>query len=145
MSIVVKQTQCPKCAKLGNDTSKDNLAIYSDGHEYCFSCGYYTSPNKIKVFKESYKEITKYTVYLPEDSTTDYPHKALAWIEQYELTKNDLVAHNCVWSERKQRLIFPIYDSSGLLAYQGRYFGEDKAAPKWLGYGDLKKYLPYHW
>ena len=38
---VEKRSQCPQCAEQGRDTSQDNLATYSDGHSYCFSCGFY--------------------------------------------------------------------------------------------------------
>ncbi len=38
---VEKRSQCPRCAEEGRDTSQDNLATYTDGHSYCFSCGYY--------------------------------------------------------------------------------------------------------
>ncbi len=42
-SSVIGRERCPKCAALGNDLSGNNLAIYSDGHAYCFAneCGYY--------------------------------------------------------------------------------------------------------
>ncbi len=37
-SKLIRKEQCPDCAKMGKDTSKDNLAIFSDGHYHCFSC-----------------------------------------------------------------------------------------------------------
>jgi hypothetical protein len=40
MANFVKKEQCPRCAERGGDSSKDNLAIYSDGSCYCFSCSY---------------------------------------------------------------------------------------------------------
>ena len=36
---LVRKEQCPSCAKNGKDTSKDNLAVYSDGQTHCFACG----------------------------------------------------------------------------------------------------------
>jgi twinkle protein len=39
--FVTDRERCPKCASLGNDRSGDNLAVYNDGHKYCFACGYY--------------------------------------------------------------------------------------------------------
>ena len=32
-SKYVRKTSCPECG------SKDNMAIYDDGHGYCFGCG----------------------------------------------------------------------------------------------------------
>ena len=41
MSKVMKKEQCPACAERGQDTGQDNLAVYDDGHKYCFACKYY--------------------------------------------------------------------------------------------------------
>ena len=40
-SAAVNKERCPACASVGRDNSQDNLAVYDDGHKYCFSCGYY--------------------------------------------------------------------------------------------------------
>jgi twinkle protein len=40
MGKVVKKSQCPNCASIGGDTSKDNLAVYADGSTYCFACAH---------------------------------------------------------------------------------------------------------
>ena len=45
MSKVIERERCPSCATAGRDTSRDNLAVYDDGHKYCFSCEYYESGN----------------------------------------------------------------------------------------------------
>jgi len=45
MSNVISREQCPACASHGRDNSHDNLAIYDDGHKYCFSCKYYKGGN----------------------------------------------------------------------------------------------------
>ena len=39
--MAVKHEQCPRCATVGRDRSQDNLAIYEDGHAYCFACQYH--------------------------------------------------------------------------------------------------------
>lgn len=38
---VVRREQCPDCRFKKRDISKDNLAVYDDGHKYCYACGYY--------------------------------------------------------------------------------------------------------
>ena len=38
-NTLVRKEQCPSCAKLGKDNSKDNLAVYSDGQTHCYACG----------------------------------------------------------------------------------------------------------
>lgn len=137
---LVEQIQCPECAKLGKDNSKDNLAVYQDGHKHCYSCGYHVGLDGIKQFKSQIEnENHSQQVSLPFDVDFSYPKRALAWIGQYELTMTDLLNNNALWSEKYKRLIFPIYDSNqGVIAYQGRYFGEDPKEPKWFGKGDLK-------
>ena len=40
MSNVINREQCPVCASRGQDSSRDNLAIYDDGHKYCYSCSH---------------------------------------------------------------------------------------------------------
>ena len=58
-SAVTHRERCPKCASLGNDTSGDNLAVYDDGHAYCYSCGYYKRGDKtnmeVKLEKKEFK------------------------------------------------------------------------------------------
>lgn len=143
-SYVIKKEQCPECAKLGKDNSSDNLAVYSDGHKFCFSCKYGEYPDKIQGFKNKleYGAIDLSLPYLPIDCDILYPKRALDWIEQYELTKEDLYKYNVLWSESLQRLIFPVFSDGHLLAWQGRSFYLDeesqKKYPKWYGRGNLK-------
>jgi twinkle protein len=40
-SVVVGREACPKCRANGRDNSGDNLARYSNGGAYCFSCEYF--------------------------------------------------------------------------------------------------------
>ena len=44
-STCVSHEPCPECG------SRDNLARYSDGHGYCFGCGYY---EKAESMEEAY-------------------------------------------------------------------------------------------
>lgn len=139
-SFLIKQERCPKCADNGKDTSKDNLGVYSDGHKYCFACGYTELPDGITRFKNKSLDIKQeqHKVFLPSDVSIDYPKIALEWVEQYELDKNTLLKHNVMWSNNKKRLYFPVYGEEELLAYQGRYFGTDPNKKKWWGKGDFK-------
>lgn len=147
-SYVIRKERCPECAKLGKDQSGDNLAVYSDGHTWCYSCGYSTNGgvlSRLRRRSSSSRVLDKQEsgLYLPEDCDVNYPHIALDWISQYELTKHDLLNHSVLYSVSTSRLIFPVYGEMGLLAYQGRYFGPPapeghKPYPKWFGKGNLK-------
>lgn len=139
-SFLLRTEQCPICAREGKDRSRNNLAVYSDGHTFCYGGhGLLENGSVIKSFvnKELSCQITQHQVTLPTDCDTSYPDRAIRWIAKYELDRNDLLSHNVLWSESNQRLIFPIYDSEyGVIAWQGRWFGEgDKV--KWFGRGNL--------
>ncbi len=147
-SHVIRHERCPMCAKLGRDNTHDNLAVYSDGHSWCYSCHYSTYPSGVERFKHG--SITssvpeKEPLTLPVDCDINYPPRALKWVEQYELTRVDLLNNNVMWSESMQRLIFPVYADGWLLAWQGRYFGTQSSAvakiAKWYGKGNLKDTL----
>lgn len=61
MSRVVDKTQCPACAEHGRDNGCDNLAVYDDGHKYCFACQHYENGGEIsmpKTNKPSLKFLT---------------------------------------------------------------------------------------
>jgi hypothetical protein len=140
-STLVRQEQCPFCAREGRDRSHNNLAVYSDGHSYCFGGhGLISGGDKITQYKGGVDfPVVHHEVVLPEDCSADYPQRCIDWVGQYELTVNDLLSHNVLWSEQWQRLIFPIFGSEGrLLAWQGRYFGEEQGRGKWFTTGDVK-------
>lgn len=146
-SYVVSKGRCPECSKIGKDVTGDNLAIYSDGHHFCYSCKYHFYPNSITSFKRKQrdtsmdKELDK-ILTLPIDCDITYPERATAWCAKFGITKTDLLNNNVMWSESMQRLIFPIYGDGWLIAWQGRYFGTQGSAltkvPKWYGKGNLK-------
>ncbi|UOF80618.1 DNA directed DNA polymerase [Caudoviricetes sp.] len=145
-SYPIGKEQCPRCRERGKDNSGDNLAVYSDGHKFCYSCKYTVFPNGIEKLKQKNSEeilqdIEK-VLTLPIDCDIVYPQKVLDWIGKYELTKTDLWNNNVLWSDSMQRLIFPVYANGILLAWQGRSFHTQNQAvakiPKWYGEGNLK-------
>jgi len=148
-SFLVTQTQCPRCKSLGNDRSGDNLAVYSDGHEWCYRCGFFKGSNGVErlLLENANKALKSSNVYLPMDSSLDYPTEAIKWIEGYELNSNHLLLNNVLWSEEEGRLIFPHYDEEGvLLAWQGRKMREGiyNRKGKWYGKGNLKDLIDLH-
>lgn len=52
-SKLIRKTQCPQCL----DRGRDNLAIYDDGHAYCYSCSTYIH---MYPFKEDIKGLKEY-------------------------------------------------------------------------------------
>lgn len=41
-SHVISKQRCPLCADIGKDTSGNGMAVYNDGHTYCFKCDTHT-------------------------------------------------------------------------------------------------------
>jgi len=39
-SKVISREPCPQCRGKGEDNKGDNLALYDDGHAYCYKCGF---------------------------------------------------------------------------------------------------------
>lgn len=134
----INHSQCPKCAQLGKDRGSNNLGNYSDGSCYCFSCGYFSSKTRYRpprIEFGSRKNIPK----LPQDTTNILPIHSKEYLDRYKFTQQEIKKHFICWSPYWERLIFPIFDDTGLIAWQGRSFNPDK--PKWYSQGDLKSIL----
>lgn len=140
MNSMVTKTQCPECAKRGKDNHHDNLAVYPNGAVYCFSCGYYQ--NKSIRYKPTLPINTLYKeIALPWDITNDLQERVLQYLNSFYLTKQEIKENNILWSDSIQRICFPVFNGDKLLAWQGRYLGEDKTKPKWFSQGNLKEIL----
>lgn len=137
-SKCINQIRCPRCAKDGHDTQGNNLAVYSDGSQYCFACGYvhHDISNYIQNTRNVSIKDTIKTVKLPEDISIDYPQDTIKWINQYDLIQEDLINHNVLWSDSISRLIFPVFSEQGCIFYTARYFGKDTGQCKWLARGN---------
>ena len=137
-SYILRHEQCPKCKEQGKDNGKDNLGVYSDGHKYCYSCGFYVPGSAITRFKtkDEPKPPSKMVV-LPQDVTTDIRQDALEWLLSYGFDENTVTRHTIMWSPFREMLIFPYIIEGNLEGWQGRLFGEDKAKRKWFTQGDV--------
>jgi hypothetical protein len=128
---VVNHEQCPKCRERGRDSRGDNLGIYSDGGAWCFSCGYFRSPNILKIHEDNGSRVKKIKE-LPDDYTKAVPPGPLQWLLSFGISFN-YWSRIIGWSDRDNRLIFRLGDTN---CYIGRYFGDTKGKPKWYHYGD---------
>lgn len=127
-SHLLYKTRCPACAERGKDRSGDNLGVYSDGHTYCFSCGYGTAGNGIERLKNSNRKAPKTRPDFPEDLTDQLDNKAKEWLNKY--FQEDTYPR-CLWSPSENKLYFPLPNGE----FQYRYFGDNPKHPKWVGYG----------
>lgn len=128
-SHLLYKTRCPACAENGKDRSGDNLGVYSDGHSYCFSCGFSSAGSTANKLRTMAHRATKEIPTLPEDISNTLGENAERWLLRYFRTKEDFP--KCLWSEQEQKLYFMLEGG----AFQYRYFGDNKEHPKWVGYG----------
>lgn len=128
MSHFIGHEPCPNCG------SRDNLGVWSDGHKWCFGCGFYIPRSEVERVREleklqhnKNKEGKKNHVILPSDYTHCLPDIALTWLKKYGLTDLEIVNNHIGWSESNGYLIYPCFDRYGnLLCYQGRYFTKNR-------------------
>ena len=142
---LVERKACPSCRKAGHDSKGDNLAVYSDGHEWCYRCGYYKKAQvTIGAVKEklTMKEASDSAIgcmALPDDVSPSLSDIAKSWLMKYELTPEELKSF--WWSETEQQLIYPVFDVEGsLLLWQARNFG-DKRREKYFTTGNVKDHM----
>ncbi len=138
-STIVGRDQCPRCKSRGADNSKDNLAIYQDGHEWCYACQYY-KPAKIEKrigrLLEPIEATNRSTniISLPDDASASMPAEILSRLMAWGLSIEQITRNKFMWSKELDRLIMPVYDGFGqLLMYQARSF--NPVAQKYLTYG----------
>ena len=137
-SKFLHHTACDACG------SSDALGHYSDGGQYCFSCGYTIRPNISGYVREVEVEPEK-IIKVPSDISNEYSEEALQWCNQYGIGVDDLIKHRVKWSKYYNQLIF-IYekvDHKGIGVVQARNF--TPGARKYFNQGDMKEVLPiYH-
>lgn len=117
MSHFIKHERCPKCNKIGNDRSGNNLAVYSDGHKHCFACGYYVRGDIVEAYKqrqEVKKDAISYFVH-----SNHFDSKGLIYLKKYGLTDKEIY-DNYFW------------DNKGYLVFNG---GEYQNARNFTGIG----------
>lgn len=127
-SHLLYKTRCPACAENGRDRSGDNLGVYSDGHSYCYSCGWGSAGSTANKLRTMAHRAAKEIPALPEDITNKLGREAYDWLLQYFEPKD---FPRCLYSSSERKLYF-MYENG---AYQYRYFGDNKDHPKWVGYG----------
>lgn len=138
MSHLLHREPCPNCRILGQDKKGDNLAVYSDGHKICYACNHYEAGSIYNKIKQQSTKIVLAPINLPSDVTTLLPPQAKIWLQNYNFSVNDLVKHRIMWSEHWSRIIFPFFNSTGeLIAWQGRYLGNDPTKSKWYSQGKI--------
>lgn len=131
MATFVSNGPCPKCG------SKDNLATYNDGSKWCWGCHYYAPPDHGKVIESLKKTLTEAPNRassefslggrgpgsVPSDLTSVIGGKAWEWINEYDVTTEELVRNNVRYSPSREQLIFQWFgEYRKLILWQSRNF-----------------------
>ena len=119
VSHFIKHERCPRCNKMGNDRSGNNLAVYSDGHKHCFACGYYVRGDIVERYKQSLNKEVLTTKNNFFNKSYNFDSKGLIYLKKYGLTDKEIY-DNYFW------------DSNGFLVFNG---GEYQNARNFTGVG----------
>lgn len=103
MAIFVSHGPCNKCG------SRDNLATYSDGGQFCFGCGK-TTPSSVSGFvhEAQQEDEEEPTWVLPDDLTQNFPEEILNYAKQYTIGTSDLIKYGYFYSSRT-RLLWRVF------------------------------------
>lgn len=139
MSKVIRKERCPKCAEQGKDRSGNNLAVYDDGHKYCYGCGWidYGHNSTAWMHKKLYKTKTSSDPYEfdLDNVTHNIPPEPRKWLNSYGLSLDEIKTHRIYYDLQKSYLVFPVYDGERLVHITGRYFGSNPKHPKYITKG----------
>ena len=125
---------CPKCG------SRDNLATYPDGHQWCFGgCGLVTRAlddlrsrvEKRNEQRNQYASVANCPA-IPKDCTPQLGSEGLRWIKSYGITDEELKRNTILWSDQRRQLVLPIFgkNGEGIVAWQARNFEPEAAAKR---------------
>ena len=82
----LKHEQCPRCAELGQDRRGNNLARYTNGSAFCFSCHHIERADGFR------PDVSRESRALPTDLISSLPPENRAWLGQY-LSDEEVSTH----------------------------------------------------
>ena len=88
-SACIEHEPCPRCRTLGRDMHGDNLGVYTDGHKYCFSCGYYVPGDPLHKLREDNNNSNDLT--RSYSATVDsFSTEAITYLKSFGLTNKEI-------------------------------------------------------
>lgn len=133
MALFKFKSQCPKCVEKGGDSSRDNLANYSDGGKHCFSCGYHVHgdenyiPDEEEEVLDDIKEMSEESKKRIKEGTT---HKVTWRGIRPETNKFFGVVYECSQETGLPiKQFVPTTFDSGHVGYKTRLFPKDFSHP----------------
>jgi hypothetical protein len=126
----VAHEACPRC------NSRDNVAVYSDGHKYCFGCLWYNPPTLKHQILNSVSEVIPDFVGVDiSDYSRRIPERPLRWLRDYALTDKEIYDNYILWNDAGHSLCYPVIVNKVIVRTNERYFGYDPHHPKYITRG----------
>jgi len=89
-SYFIYSESCPKCRSKGEDRAGDNLAVYSDGHKWCYKCNYFVTGDSLYSLKAAKVEGKDKLVY---PRVVDFSKATLDYLKSFDLTYDEIETH----------------------------------------------------
>lgn len=140
------EPSCPNCGS----SRTPAFARYTDGHGWCFSCGYREPPTRMEpqlskgvvISIESVRSGPSRVRPIPEEAKPYLGVPALLWLKKYGITAKEVSNHSLLWWDERKWLIFPYYSTPDHLAgWQARNFDPKFPDQKWMTYGQIKEHM----
>jgi hypothetical protein len=132
---------CPSCG------SKDNVGVYSDGHKWCFGCGWKDPGTKtISAMKSKVDKLMGGQTnvdkinFTPENYTYEIPLVGRQWLKKYGIMDHEIKEKKLMWNKQTSSLVFPVYSKGELKVTNERYFGNDPMHSKYVTRGPKNQY-----
>lgn len=90
-SYFLHNEQCPRCRSKGADGNKDNLAVYSDGHRWCYKCSYYVPGDRLHGLKQKTREVVENVLEYPDGC--EFSEETLKYLKSFGLTNEEIHEH----------------------------------------------------
>ena len=132
-SKCIAHVPCPACG------SRDNRAVYDDGHEWCFGCGDYTNATHrppIRVNPEEIEEDSERLRKLLQSAQAVLPSPNKLWLSQYGLNALEMALFKYI--PYMDRHVYVVYGENGPVFADCR--SVSGKTPKNLSFGEK----PFH-
>jgi len=151
-SYLLRKQRCPQCASNGKDTSADNLSVWSDGHVYCFACGYRKrGVPKVSNCGPDWKSVSgsfkKDKENRPKRRDSVYkrlPEAAFKYLEAQGLTEKEIAQYHYYFDANDESIICPIYNEKNEEVMKVKRYNWKDFNPKMPKYKCIgkKPYIP---
>ena len=129
---LLRKEQCPDCAETGKDTSKDNMAVYSDGQTHCFACGkhgFVEHTDRVTIIKEVSDEDDWQEEYRGEFYSLPDRKLRAETLEKYKVRaekdeQGEIIKHHYPYHNKKGEMVGI---KTRLVAHK-RFFGSGNTA-----------------